>query len=62
VFYNNCKLAGLYIILMPYMSRIHCLRVIGYVLLSVVAQPFALVIFICMCAGEDVDEGCQWEI
>jgi hypothetical protein len=41
----------------------------GEVLLSVVAQAFALVVFICMCAGEDVppvsddvDEGCQWEV
>jgi hypothetical protein len=40
----------------------------GEVLLSVVAQAFALV-FICMCAGEDIppvsediDEGCQWEV
>jgi hypothetical protein len=37
-------------------------------LLSVVAQVFALVVFIYMCAGEDLppsgdtDEGCQWEI
>jgi hypothetical protein len=37
-------------------------------LLSVVAQAFSLVVFICMCAGEDVppsdnaDEGCQWEV
>jgi hypothetical protein len=38
-------------------------------LLSVVAQAFALVIFIYLCAGEDLspsfgdtDEGCQWEI
>jgi hypothetical protein len=37
-------------------------------LLSVVAQDFALVAFICMCAGEDVppsgdaDEDCQWEV
>jgi hypothetical protein len=38
-------------------------------LLSVVAQAFALVIFIYLCAGEDlpsssndVDEGYQWEI
>jgi hypothetical protein len=36
-------------------------------LLSVVAQAFALVVFIGMCAGEDVppsgdaDEGCQLE-
>jgi hypothetical protein len=37
--------------------------------LSVVAQSFALVIFIYLCAGEDfhpsfgdADEGCQWEI
>jgi hypothetical protein len=36
--------------------------------LSIVTQAFALVVFICMCAGEDVppssddaDEGCQWE-
>jgi hypothetical protein len=37
-------------------------------LLSVVAQAFALVIFIYLCAGEDLppfsdaDEGCEWEI
>jgi hypothetical protein len=38
-------------------------------LFSVVAQAFALVIFIYLCAGEDLppsfgdaDEGCQWEI
>jgi hypothetical protein len=38
-------------------------------LLSVVAQAFALVIFIYLCAGEDLplssgdgDEGWQWEI
>jgi hypothetical protein len=38
-------------------------------LLSVVAQVFALVIFIYLCAGEDLppssgnaDEGYQWEI
>jgi hypothetical protein len=38
-------------------------------LLSVVAQAFALVVFIYLCAGEDfppfsgdADEGCQWEI
>jgi hypothetical protein len=38
-------------------------------LLSVVAQAFALVIFIWLCAGKDVpppsgdaDEGCQWEV
>jgi hypothetical protein len=38
-------------------------------LLSVVAQDFALVIFIYLCAGEDLppsfgdtDEGYQWEI
>jgi hypothetical protein len=37
--------------------------------MSVVAQAFALVVFICMCAGEDVfpsfneaDEGCKWEV
>jgi hypothetical protein len=37
--------------------------------LSVVAQAFAIVIFICLCAGEDVppsdddaDEGCHWEV
>jgi hypothetical protein len=37
--------------------------------LSVVAQSFALVIFIYFCAGEDIspssddaDEGCQWQI
>jgi hypothetical protein len=37
--------------------------------LSVVAQAFALVIFIYLCAGEDLpppsgdaDEGCMWEI
>jgi hypothetical protein len=37
--------------------------------LSVVAQAFALVVFICLCAGEDVpppssdaDEGCQWAV
>jgi hypothetical protein len=37
--------------------------------LSVVAQAFALVIFIYLCAGDDLpsssndaDEGCQWEI
>jgi hypothetical protein len=41
----------------------------GEVLLSVIAQAFSLVVFICMCAGEDVapssgdaDEGCQWEV
>jgi hypothetical protein len=38
------------------------------VLLSVVAQTFALVVFIYLCAGEDLppsgdaDEGWQWEI
>jgi hypothetical protein len=39
------------------------------VLLSVVAQAFALVVFIYLCADEDLppssgdaDEGCQWEI
>jgi hypothetical protein len=26
----------------------------GYALLSIVAQAFALVVFLCMCAGEDV--------
>jgi hypothetical protein len=38
-------------------------------LLSVVAQAFALVVFIYLCAGEDLssssgdtDEGYQWEI
>jgi hypothetical protein len=37
-------------------------------LLSVVAQAFTLVIFICLCVCEDLppfddtDEGCQWEI
>jgi hypothetical protein len=38
-------------------------------LLSVVAQAFALIVFIYLCAGEhlpsssgDVDEGYQWEI
>jgi hypothetical protein len=38
-------------------------------LLSVVAQAFALVVFIYLCAGEDlppsssdVNEGCQWEM
>jgi hypothetical protein len=37
-------------------------------LLIVVVQTFALVVFICMCAGEDVppssntDDGCQWEV
>jgi hypothetical protein len=37
-------------------------------LLSIVAQAFALVVFICLCTGEDVppfgdvDEGCQWEV
>jgi hypothetical protein len=38
-------------------------------LLSVIAQAFALVVFIYLCAGVDippsygdVDEGCQWEI
>jgi hypothetical protein len=38
-------------------------------LLSVVAQAFALIIFIYLCAGEDLppssdnaDEGWQWEI
>jgi hypothetical protein len=38
-------------------------------LLSVVTQAFALVVFIYLCAGEDLpssssdaDEGCQWEI
>jgi hypothetical protein len=37
-------------------------------LLSVVVQAFALVVFIYLCAGEDlppfgdVDEGWQWEI
>jgi hypothetical protein len=39
------------------------------VLLSIVTQAFALIIFIYLCAGEDLppssgdaDEGCQWEI
>jgi hypothetical protein len=38
------------------------------VLLSVVAQAFALIIFIYLCAGEDVppsgdaDKGYQWEV
>jgi hypothetical protein len=38
-------------------------------LLSVVAQAYALVVFIYLCAGEDLpssfgdaDKGCQWEI
>jgi hypothetical protein len=38
-------------------------------LFSVVAQAFALVVFICWCVGEDVhpsfsdvDEGYQWEV
>jgi hypothetical protein len=38
-------------------------------LLSIVAQAFVLVVFICMCASEDVllsscdaDEGYQWEV
>jgi hypothetical protein len=38
-------------------------------LLSVVTHAFALDVFICLCAGEDLapsssdaDEGCQWEI
>jgi hypothetical protein len=37
-------------------------------LFSVVAQAFALVVFVCMCAGEyvppscNVNEGCQWEV
>jgi hypothetical protein len=38
-------------------------------LLRVVAQAFALVVFICLCADEDVppsfgdaDEGYQWEV
>jgi hypothetical protein len=37
-------------------------------LLNVVAQAFAVVVFICLCAGEDVppsdkaNEGCQWEV
>jgi hypothetical protein len=38
-------------------------------LLSIVTQAFALVVFIYLCAGEDLlpssadaDEGCQWEI
>jgi hypothetical protein len=38
-------------------------------LLSVVAQAFALVVFIYLCTSEDLppssddaDEGCQWEI
>jgi hypothetical protein len=38
-------------------------------LLSVVTQAFALIIFIYLCAGEDLssssgeaDNGCQWEI
>jgi hypothetical protein len=36
--------------------------------LSVVAQAFTLVVFIYLCAGDDLppsgdaDEGCQWEI
>jgi hypothetical protein len=37
--------------------------------LSIVAQAFALFVFIYLCAGEDLppssgdaDEGCQWEI
>jgi hypothetical protein len=28
-------------------------------MLSVVAQAFALVVFICMCAGEDVSSSCS---
>jgi hypothetical protein len=39
------------------------------VLLSVLAQAFTLVVFIYLCAGEDVpppsgdtDEGCQWDV
>jgi hypothetical protein len=38
-------------------------------LLSIVAEAFALVVFIYLCAGVDLppsstdaDEGCQWEI
>jgi hypothetical protein len=38
-------------------------------LLSVVAEAFALVVFICVCVGEDVPlssddsaEGCEWEV
>jgi hypothetical protein len=38
-------------------------------LLSVIVQAFALVVFMYLCAGEDLpppfgdaDEGCQWEI
>jgi hypothetical protein len=38
-------------------------------LLNIVAQAFALVVLIYLCAGEnlshffdDADEGCQWEI
>jgi hypothetical protein len=49
--------------LKPCMSRIRGLRVTTDVLLSVVAQNFALVVFIYLCAGEylppsgDADEG-----
>jgi hypothetical protein len=39
------------------------------VLLSVAAQTFALIVFICLCVGVDVasssgdaDEGYQWEV
>jgi hypothetical protein len=34
----------------------------GYVLLSIVTQAFAPVVFICMCAVEVINEGCQWEV
>jgi hypothetical protein len=44
-------------------------RIRGLILLSVVARAFTLVIFIYLCAGEDLppssgdaDEGWQWEI
>jgi hypothetical protein len=38
-------------------------------LFSIVAKVFALVVFICLCAGEDVppssgdaNKGCKWEV
>jgi hypothetical protein len=57
--------------LKPCMFKIRGLRVATdkSVLLSVVAQSFGLIVFIYLCAGEDLspssndtNEGCQWEI